>query len=831
MGPDLEGMHRRAVELVNTGRLIEARHVLTDAADHAADVDMRARIAGTLAAVLVRTGEPDEAERVCEEALRLPGLQPQSLALLAGQMGSVAERVGRLDVAERWLTRGIDGLDDAPLARANLLVNRSLVNIHRRALAKASEDADAATRIFTGLGLEIDAAQARHNEGYIMLLGGDLVGALHEMRLARASLEGLSPVALAIGDLDRAEVLRDAGLTSDAERILEDVARVFGAHRMPQSRAEAEFHLARSMLAHDPPRAAKVAAIASRRFRALGVGAWHARSEGVRLRAALQTDSVESAGGVRARAAGSPRRRLPPAGEVRTAVAELERHGFRSEARALNLTWKLALARRGDRDGGTVRVGRSEPLEVRILAHEVRAERAAAMGKGASARRLAGGGLDMVADWRRSFGSVDLQTSVGMHSAGLMFLGLRSAVESENVETLFDWSERARHLSQEVVPLRPPPDPELAADLSELRMLRADDPAVNWLDSPRARELRERARDRQWSDTAPAAVTGRVGLTELQEGLPGDTAFVSYVYSGERLVALVATRDGARLVDLPDWSQTRALLNGLRADLDMEAAIRSGPMAGVVREALADRLAALSRALLDPVTAVSDVRWLALAVPGVLNGVPWAMLPGMAGRAFTVAVSASRWASFERTRSAPTRPAGFVSGPRVPRSEEEVARAAESWDGPIALRGAEATASAVTALAREVDVLHIAAHGRHAADNPMFSGLELVDGTLFGYDIDLIPQVPATVVLSACEVGRSSVAWGEEAVGMTRIWLHAGTRCVVAAPVIVADDDACELLAAMHDGLAAGVSPSEALAAASERTGIVAPFQVHGAGF
>jgi hypothetical protein len=49
--------------------------------------------------------------------------------------------------------------------------------------------------------------------------------------------------------------------------------------------------------------------------------------------------------------------------------------------------------------------------------------------------------------------------------------------------------------------------------------------------------------------------------------------------------------------------------------------------------------------------------------------------------------------------------------------------------------------------------------------------------------------------------------------------------------VLVADDVACELLAAMHDGLAAGDAPSVALAAASDRTGIIAPFQVHGAGF
>jgi hypothetical protein len=35
----------------------------------------------------------------------------------------------------------------------------------------------------------------------------------------------------------------------------------------------------------------------------------------------------------------------------------------------------------------------------------------------------------------------------------------------------------------------------------------------------------------------------------------------------------------------------------------------------------------------------------------------------------------------------------------------------------------------------------------------------------------------------------------------------------------------------MHEALAAGDAPSEALAAAEQRTGVVAPFQVHGSGF
>jgi len=47
----------------------------------------------------------------------------------------------------------------------------------------------------------------------------------------------------------------------------------------------------------------------------------------------------------------------------------------------------------------------------------------------------------------------------------------------------------------------------------------------------------------------------------------------------------------------------------------------------------------------------------------------------------------------------------------------------------------------VAELACRVDVFHVAAHGRHSAENPLFfSGLELVDGPWFGYDIDQLAR-------------------------------------------------------------------------------------------
>ena len=86
----------------------------------------------------------------------------------------------------------------------------------------------------------------------------------------------------------------------------------------------------------------------------------------------------------------------------------------------------------------------------------------------------------------------------------------------------------------------------------------------------------------------------------------------------------------------------------------------------------------------------------------------------------------------------------------------------------------------------------------------MFSGLELVDGPWYGYDIDQLRAVPDVVVLSACEVGASTVRWGEELIGMAGAWLHAGTRRVVASAAAVNDVAAFEALVGVHEQLAAG---------------------------
>ena len=823
MGIPAAQLHARAVDLCAHGRYPEARRALQRAEALTDDPDLRARIEGTRAHILDRAGDPVEAERTCRAALRIDGISVATTAVLTGQLGMLAMYAGRFAEAEALLTAAIgDTLDDTALA--NMRMNRALARMYLGLLDGADHDLRDAAERYRRVGTGLDVAQARHNLGYVALLRGDLVEAMAEMSAARGPIAAASPVNAAVSDIDMAEVLREAGLVTQGERLLAAAARVFGAHRMPQPRAEAEFQLARSQLMHDPRRAARTAASAARRFRALGAESWAARADGVRLRAHLAAGTIDRHG-LPVTGVG----RAPSPSDVAAAATALRRHRMTGDADAVRLAHQLWRARRGaptDR----VRAAADAPLEVRLLAHEVRAARAAVAGRQAEARRHAGRGLDELLAWRGSFGSIDLQASAAMHGSGLVLAGIGAAVRSGRPDAVFEWSERARHLSQQVVPLRPPPDPEQAADLAELRLLRLDLPAGQWMSDPRAAALASRVRQRQWSATGAAGHERRHDLGAVHATLDADTALLSYVFGPHGLACLVVTRGSARIVELPGWAAARDELPGLRADLEMAAAVRTGPLAGVVARSLATRLEALSRALVDPSLRGIAARRVVITVPGVLTGVPWSMLPGMRGRSSTLASSASRWVR-ERGGSGTVAVCGFAVGPRVARAEEEVRRAAAHWADARVLPAPEASVDAVADLAGGVDLLHVAAHGRHAVDNPLFSGLELADGALFGYDIDRMPRVPHVVVLSACEVGRSSVRWGEEAVGMTRAWLHAGARCVVAAPVVVADDEAGELLSAMHEGLAAGLPASDALAAASERTGIRAPFQCHGSGF
>ena len=133
------------------------------------------------------------------------------------------------------------------------------------------------------------------------MLAGDLVEALQTMQSVREPLDDESEMWAAVNELDRAEVLREAGLVTEAERSLAIVAAAFARHRAPRDRATADYHLARSLLSHDPERAAAVASASARRFRGSAVPAGRCVPRRSLCERSLAVGRIDRAGDARSR--------------------------------------------------------------------------------------------------------------------------------------------------------------------------------------------------------------------------------------------------------------------------------------------------------------------------------------------------------------------------------------------------------------------------------------------------------------------------------------------------------------------------------------------------
>ncbi len=500
----------------------------------------------------------------------------------------------------------------------------------------------------------------------------------------------------------------------------------------------------------------------------------------------------------------------------------------------------MALGRRDLEDArqriAQVRVDEDSPVATRLLWREVRSELARARGDRRHARHHVRAGLADLHRWQSSFGSLDLQSTLVGHGRALALQGLRLALEDSSPTLAYEWSERARALVGRVTPVRPPADEGLAAELTELRVLYAADPSPHSADGRRLDELRDRIREQSWYGGGSGEVGEPAALEEVQAELAAtDACLVAHVVVDDVVTAVVVSGRGAKTVQLCEAEPVARDLDRIAADLDMAASQLAGPFAAAIRGSLDERLRVVSERLLTPVLRLIGDRRVVLTPSGQLAGTPWTLLPGLAGRPVTVPPSATRWLELRRQAKRRGQPrVGLVAGPDVARAEEEVTRAAGAWRSATVLTGQRAAADQVTALATKVDVLHLAGHGRHPGDNPLFSAIDLVDGPWFGYDIDQLPHTPDTVVLSSCELGRASVRSGDEVVGMTAAWLHAGARCVTSSPTLVADDVACEVLAGWHRRVADGEPPADALADAVSALPAAAapsPFLSFGAGW
>jgi tetratricopeptide (TPR) repeat protein len=810
---DARALHQKAVAAANASDYVLTLALVEQARSLTTDPDLVDQLDITASRAVAELSDPADAVAMCERVATRAGVRPITAGLARSQLAMLHLHNANTSAARKNFEEALSMLEGQPLYLGRVFLNRGVLHLHLGDPASAVEDFENAVHNFDLAEDAEERAKAVFNLGYSHLLRNDLVAAIQSMDDASEVLAHLSPVNRAIVQQDRAEVLVASGRTQDASRALEVAVSAYGSQRLLRYQAECQLVLARTLLADDPRRARTVARSAARRFRKHGSEPWALRADAVALIADIE--------------AGSRSRAL--IGTCDGVARSLRRSGHSHDAERLALHTVRVLIRLRQIQAAAKRLARipftsDSPITTQLLGREVHAELAAARGNVERTLACARQGLQELHAWQATFGSFDLQSSSVGHGQHLARLGLRSALEDGRPAVVFEWSERARALASKVTTLRPPPDPQLAADLTALRLL---DPS----DTAKARELRERIRSKSWY-AAEGSVGEPATLDVLQDRLGSDhAALVAHLVVDDTLTALVVTGDSAGVVPLGDAPRVREQLDRIAADLDFAAHNPGGPFGETVRASLDTELALVADRLVTPLLDAIADRRVVLTPSALLAGTPWTLLPGLRGRPLTIPTSATRWLELVEVRRRKPKRIGLVAGPRVERASEEIDRAAAEWKEADVLHGDDANAAKVGEVAARVDVLHVAGHGVHAGDHPLFSAVELADGPWFGHDIDLLPRTPSIVVLSACELGQVSVLRGEESVGMTAAWLHAGARTVLSSPALVADAVACDALAHWHRLVAGGTTPADALAEVVASSDGVVPFQCFGAGW
>jgi len=755
------------------------------------------------------------------------------LAAVQGQRALVALSMGRTSDALSAFDAAVELLDRAePYDQMCILLNRGALHLENGSIVPARRDLARCAALAAAAGDRVLEYKARHNLGYVEFLAGNLPRALGEMAAA-AELDAGGPWPTAL--LDQARVLREAGLLSEADAALRTAEELYRRDGVAQGVAETLLARAECALTSSPAAARAFAADARRRFRRRGNVRWERRAEHLLLVATLASaESTDVPGADRTARLRAVARQ---AGEVAATCAVERREDLARSARLVEATALLAA---GETVAELPELRRHDQLGIRLQAREVRARAARARGDARSARAEVRAGLEEVCAYQARFGSLDMRTASAVHGVALARLDLDLALETGRAATIFASLERTRAASSRLTPVRPPSDAREAALLSELRLVEeeargfegAGDPASLARLEQRAADLRAAVRAGAWR---------REGTRErgaVRAAAPLDAVRAHLVATGTTLVSVAVHRgllhavvvDGRRVRHqvLGPAAAVHELIHRTRSDLDVLALpMIPAPIRPTVAQSLLANLRRLDDLLVAPLE-LPDAP-LVVCPSGLLGVLPWGMLPSRRALPVVVTPSTSSWHASD-VAPGPTRPlrVAAVAGPGLARAAVEASAVAAQWSGEAL---ADATSAVAATALGEYDLVHVAAHGRHEADNPFFSSVRLADGPLFAHELESVDTLAQCLVLSACEVGQWTVRPGDEPLGLTTALLQLGARCVVAGVARVADDAAADVMVRMHALMAGGRDTATALATAqAEATddGVVAPFVCFG---
>ena len=673
--------------------------------------------------------------------------------------------------------------------------------------SRADADFVAAGRLFAETSQELESIYTVHNRAVAAFRSGDLPAALSYLDEAASRYRPLSVPTPALS-IDRCAVLLAAGLVGDAlaeaDAAIRDIEQL---HGRSTKKAELLLTAANCALAAAQPQAAlDWAQAAYRLFRSQHSAWWRARA-GLVLVQAQYAAGLASAQLLR---------------EANRAAVRLEALGSSETTQAHLLAGRVALklGRRDDADRHFIAAAQSRrrgPAMSRAsgwLSAALRAEAAA------HPRRLlaaCGRGLEILDEHRFTLGASELRAQATAHGAELAALAQRYAAQAHRPRLLLAWSERWRATALAVPAVRPPADAEFNAGLAALREVISRLEQARRKGMPIAALQREQLRlenvvracslrTRGIADPGGTVVNiaellDELGPAQLVEIIDVDGILLVLTCGAGRVRQFTAgrTEDAVRAADFARFALRRVARSRPRDDLDSALAIltAAGPR--------------LQDALLGPAAGYLGDRPVVIVPPGKLHTIPWALLPALGDRVFSVAPSAGAWMRAHAAPPPSRRHVTLARGPGLATDGAEVPVVAKLYDDVTVLAGGEATAERVLHALDGAWLAHIAAHGSFRADSPLFSSLRMHDGPLTVYDFEQLHRAPCRLVLSSCDSGILAPAGADEMLGLVSSLLPLGTAGIIAGVVPLNDYAVVPLMVDLHRYLRAGQTLAESM--------------------
>jgi len=318
---------------------------------------------------------------------------------------------------------------------------------------------------------------------------------------------------------------------------------------------------------------------------------------------------------------------------------------------------------------------------------------------------------------------------------------------------------------------------------------------------------------------------------EIQELLSPNVALLEYFLGEETRLVFVVTREKVLAVSLA--ASPEMLFSTIQRFRD-EAVEGISPLRSGSEDC--DRtLSALYDILIHPVEKeISHVEHLVIVPHGILHYLPFQALratregkPRYLVESYAVSyLPSASVLKYARTKNKENRKNIFAAGNPttellpLPAAEKEAREVSALFEDKLVLTGERATETLVKGESPHYDVVLLSTHGEMLHEDPLRSNLRFVpaagnDGRLTVDEIFDMNIKANLVTLSACETALArgkggGFPQGDDLVGLSRAFIHAGTPSTVASLWKVADESTVTLMQAFYRNLQS-MSKAEAL--------------------